>query len=205
MQDIEIYVHIPFCKRKCLYCDFFSGPFSEAEQEAYFENLIQEIKESPYSDRGFSVSSVFIGGGTPSSVKPSFLERVLREIKVRYQVRKDAEISMECNPGAVASDLKKYREMGINRLSIGLQAAQNDLLKRIGRIHTYEEFLQTYKEARQAGFTNINIDLMSGLPGQTVSDFEKGLKEVVGLKPEHISVYALIIAENTPFYALYGA
>lgn len=218
-RPVMIYVHIPFCVRKCAYCDFFSGAFSPEKKERYFRDLLREIEECPYGDQNFSVQSVFFGGGTPSSVEPRYLSMVMKALRERFTILPDAEISMEMNPGTLPGTegnddaagqeeavkrLLEYRAMGFNRLSIGLQSADDVLLRRIGRIHTYEAFLKTVEAARKAGFTNLNVDLISGLPGDTLENFEKGLFQVLSLKPEHLSVYSLIIAENTPFYALYG-
>ncbi len=201
----EIYVHVPFCVRKCLYCDFYSGAFGEAAEAAYFESLWEEIGDSPYAGRNVPVSSVFFGGGTPSAVKPERILETLRRIRSAFNILPDAEVSIEANPGTV--DLKAlqcYHDAGINRLSLGLQSADDRLLRKLGRIHTFDQFLKSYRDARAAGFRNVNVDLMLGLPEDTPENFEKGLKTVLFLRPEHFSVYSLIIEENTPFYASYG-
>lgn len=199
---LSIYIHIPFCVKKCAYCDFLSAPATREVQEQYLHMLIQEIYEraTQYAKR-YVVETIFIGGGTPTSVDADLLCQVLDTLKRLFKVSDDAEISMECNPGtADKAALKKYCQAGINRLSIGLQSTQNYLLQRLGRIHTFEQFLETYQNAREAGFTNINIDLMSALPRQTLADYEQTLREVLVLKPEHISAYSLIVEEGTPFY-----
>lgn len=200
-QPLSIYIHIPFCKRKCLYCDFLSAPACEQERESYVKALLREIPSMAGKCREYQVISVFFGGGTPSLLSAEQIERVMNAVKKNYNLTHDAEISMECNPATAAFDtLKAYKESGINRLSIGLQSANDEELKALGRIHDYSQFLQTYEDARKAGFTNINIDLMSALPGQTIASYEETLKKVVALNPEHISAYSLIIEEGTPFY-----
>lgn len=201
-KELSIYIHIPFCVKKCAYCDFLSAPATNEVQEQYLHMLMQEIHEkaTQYAQK-YVIKTVFIGGGTPTSVDAELLCQVLDTVKTRFEVCADAEISMECNPGTACKEhLKKYYNAGINRLSIGLQSTQDDLLRKLGRIHTFEQFLETYQNAREVGFENINIDLMSALPGQTLADYEKTLKDVVALKPEHISAYSLMVEENTPFY-----
>ncbi len=199
---LSIYIHIPFCVRKCAYCDFLSAPATPEVQEQYLYMLMQEIKEKAvqYKEK-YRVETIFIGGGTPTSVDADLLCQVLDTVKDCFEVHKDAEVSMECNPGTASLEkFKKYMSAGVNRLSIGLQSTQDQLLKKLGRIHTYDQFLRTYQEAREAGFTNINIDLMSALPGQTLEAYLKTLREILALKPEHISAYSLIVEEGTPFY-----
>ena len=199
---LSIYIHIPFCVKKCAYCDFLSAPATREVQEQYLHRLMEEIHEKAAWYAGkYMVHTVFIGGGTPTSVDADLLCKVLRGLKECFEVVKEAEISIECNPGTANKEsLVKYREAGVNRLSIGLQSTQDALLQRLGRIHTYEQFVETYRAAREAGFTNINIDLMSALPGQTLADYERTLRDVLALKPEHISAYSLIVEEGTPFY-----
>lgn len=199
-QSLELYVHIPFCVRKCHYCDFLSGPAKEEVQDAYMEALLKEVEGR--SEEG-AVVSIFIGGGTPSLVKVDWIVKLLATIRRCYYVEPDAEISIEVNPGSVDEyKLIKYREAGINRLSIGLQSVSDKELTELGRIHTYEQFLDTYECARKVGFSNLNVDLMSALPGQTMDSWKNTLKTVVSLnpKPEHISAYSLIIEEGTVLY-----
>ncbi|MDY2608003.1 MAG: radical SAM family heme chaperone HemW [Lachnospiraceae bacterium] len=198
-----IYIHIPFCKQKCLYCDFVSAKGCDRDMELYEEALLKEIESTEIDE---PVDSVFFGGGTPSVYKVEYIEEILKIIFRKYNIVKDkAEITIEVNPGTVDYDkLKRYRAAGINRISIGLQSADNEELKLLGRIHTYGKFVETYTEARRAGFNNINIDLMSAIPYQTVNSFMETLKKVVKLNPEHISAYSLIIEEGTPFYNKYG-
>lgn len=198
---MEIYIHIPFCIRKCDYCDFLSGPSGPKEQADYVQALLREI-QAVEEGEGRSVSSIFIGGGTPSVLDERFLGDILREIRNRFKMKEDAEITIEVNPGtANIGKLQAYREMGINRLSIGLQSPEDRKLKILGRIHNYGQFLETYQEARTVGFDNINIDLMSAIPDQTYEGWVKNLRTVAELEPEHISAYSLIVEEGTPFAA----
>lgn len=198
---MEIYIHIPFCIRKCDYCDFLSGPSGPEEQADYVQALLREI-QAVEEGEGRSVSSIFIGGGTPSVLDERLLGDILREIRNRFKIEEYAEITIEVNPGtANIGKLQAYREMGINRLSIGLQSPQDRELKILGRIHNYEQFLETYQEARTVGFDNINIDLMSAIPDQTYEGWVKNLRTVAELEPEHISAYSLIVEEGTPFAA----
>ena len=198
---MEIYIHIPFCIRKCDYCDFLSGPSGPEEQADYLQALLREI-QAVEEGEGRSVSSIFIGGGTPSVLDERLLGDILREIRNRFKMEEDAEITIEVNPGtANIGKLQAYREMGINRLSIGLQSPEDRELKILGRIHNYGQFLETYQEARTVGFDNINIDLMSAIPDQTYEGWVKNLRTVAELKPEHISAYSLIVEEGTPFAA----
>ena len=198
---MEIYIHIPFCIRKCDYCDFLSGPSGPKEQADYVQALLREIQAAEEGE-GRSVSSIFIGGGTPSVLDERFLGDILREIRNRFKMKEDAEITIEVNPGtANIGKLQAYREMGINRLSIGLQSPEDRELKILGRIHNYGQFLETYQEARTVGFDNINIDLMSAIPDQTYEGWVKNLRTVAELEPEHISAYSLIVEEGTPFAA----
>ena len=199
--SMESYIHIPFCIRKCDYCDFLSGPSGPEEQADYVQALLREI-QAVEEGEGRSVSSIFIGGGTPSVLDERLLGDILREIRNRFKMEEDAEITIEVNPGtANIGKLQAYREMGINRLSIGLQSPEDRELKILGRIHNYGQFLETYQEARTVGFDNINIDLMSAIPDQTYEGWVKNLRTVAELEPEHISAYSLIVEEGTPFAA----
>ena len=202
-EAIEIYVHIPFCVRKCAYCDFYSHPADEAQMDAYIEEVLEEISLCPFSGR--EVSSVFFGGGTPSIADAGSIVKILEKLRQEFRVLTDAEISIEVNPGTVTREkLRAFRNAGINRLSIGLQNASDAMLEKLGRIHRFRDFTETFRIAREEGFTNISADLISGLPGETPENFAESLKKVLSLEPEHLSVYSLIIEENTPFYALYG-
>lgn len=203
-KDMQLYIHIPFCVRKCAYCDFLSFAADEQTQAAYVQALIQELEfyGEKYKER--NISTIFIGGGTPSCLDERWMTLIMETVYRCFMVADDAEITMECNPGTVTdAKFAAYKNVGINRLSIGLQSANDEELKVLGRIHTFEQFLRTYEKARQFGFSNINVDLMSALPGQSVSNFMGSLKKVVRLKPEHISAYSLIIEEGTPFYEKY--
>lgn len=204
-KPLSMYIHIPFCMKKCLYCDFLSAPASAQERESYVEALLREIEQMAPFCKEYEVNTVFLGGGTPSLLSGVQLERIMQALKSHYAISKDAEISMECNPSTASfKTLKAYRKSGINRLSIGLQSAQDEELKALGRIHDYEQFLCTYEEAKKAGFTNINIDLMAALPGQTLASYEDTLQKIIALNPTHISAYSLIVEEGTPFYEKYG-
>lgn len=204
MRPLEIYIHIPFCARKCLYCDFLSFAADEKTQENYVDMLKKEIMQ--YEDRGGDqVSTVFFGGGTPSLLPAEYIADILGTLREKLPVQKDAEITVECNPGTLDADkLKTYREAGVNRVSLGLQSAQEKELRLLGRIHTWEDFCRSFSLAREAGFSNINVDLMSALPGQTPRLWEDSLRKVLAFRPEHISAYSLIIEEGTPFYERYG-
>ncbi len=207
-KEIELYIHIPFCVRKCKYCDFLSSPAGEETVQTYMEALCREIKEKSKQYQDYAVSTIFIGGGTPTAVPAIWIARILDTVRGCYDIRTDAEISMEMNPGTVKeADIQVYKAAGINRLSIGLQSTEEEELQKLGRIHDYEQFLETYKLARRAGFENINVDIMSALPGQTLESYQCTLQRVVELvpPPEHISAYSLIIEEGTPFYEAYEA
>lgn len=204
MKKLGLYIHIPFCVKKCNYCDFLSAPATKQVQIAYMETLQREIKEKATEYQDVCVDTVFIGGGTPTSVPYDTIVDLMETVKQSFFMDKDCEITLECNPGTVTKEaLVTYRAAGINRLSIGLQSAEDDLLKELGRIHTYEQFLETYEWARKAGFSNINVDLMSGLPNQTLEKYEDTVKKILELDVEHISAYSLIVEEGTPFYKLY--
>ena len=196
MKEIGIYVHIPFCKSKCYYCDFTSFAKKEQFENEYVECLLKEIKHRAKDT--YLVKTIYIGGGTPSYIDYCYIEKVLKVINSFYNVDKNAEITIEVNPGTANKEkLKSYYEAGINRLSIGLQSANNKLLKEIGRIHTFEDYEKTVKLAREAGFKNINSDVIIGLPNQTIYDVEETLNKLIDLKLEHISVYSLIIEPGT--------
>ena len=205
-KPIELYIHIPFCVKKCDYCDFLSFRALSSVHEAYVQQLIREIRAQSCYCTDCQVVSVFIGGGTPSLLEPSCISQIMETVFSCFQVEPEAEITIEANPGTLlGKKLPVYRQCGINRVSIGLQSADNTELKNLGRIHSFEEFLKSFQSARMAGFTNINIDLMSGIPGQTLESWKNTLKKVTMLKPEHISAYSLIIEEGTPFYESYRA
>lgn len=203
-KELEIYIHIPFCVQKCAYCDFLSAPANEAVRERYIDTLKEEIRQQKSFGSEYKVISIFIGGGTPSILEGAQIAEILKEIRNYFAVEADAEITIECNPGTLSDDkLSCYKKSGINRLSLGLQSADNQELKLLGRIHTYEEFLESFSLARKLGFGNLNVDLMSALPGQTKESWQETLRQVIALNPEHISAYSLIIEEGTPFYERY--
>lgn len=200
-KELELYVHIPFCVRKCAYCDFLSGPASEETKQAYVAALLQEIESHEATYQDYEVSSIFLGGGTPSLLTPKQSFDILSGLKKHFHVRKDAEITMEVNPGTVTEEkAKAWKEAGINRISMGLQSVNDEELKMLGRIHTYDDFSHTYEMLRKNGFENLNVDLISAIPGQTVESWRKTLKTIAELQPEHISAYSLIVEEGTPFF-----
>ncbi|MBE6051622.1 MAG: oxygen-independent coproporphyrinogen III oxidase [Clostridium sp.] len=200
MKEIALYIHIPFCKQKCFYCDFPSYACKDKLMESYVDALCIEIKDKC---KNYIIKTLFIGGGTPSYLDHNSLRKLMNTIS-ELRFTEDAEKTIECNPGTVSKEkFEIIRKGGINRLSFGLQTTNNELLKSIGRIHTFESFKENYFLARSLGFENINIDMMFGLPKQSVEEFIKGLREIVELKPEHISSYSLIIEEGTAFYNLY--
>lgn len=196
---LELYIHIPFCVKKCDYCDFLSGPANRSRQEAYVTALLKEIRSLSY-DGGRQVVSVFFGGGTPSLIEAAFIEKILFNLKEKFSVSPEAEITIEANPGTLTQEkLEIYRRAGVNRLSLGLQSADDRDLRMLGRIHTYEEFLESFFLARKCGFSNINVDLISAIPGQTLEGWHRNLRTAAELGPEHISAYSLIVEEGTPF------
>ena len=200
MESLGIYVHIPFCKRKCKYCDFKSFACEENVYERYINALKSEIKIASKSIMPtiHEVDTIYIGGGTPSLIDAKYIEEIIETIYQNIKVAGNAEVTIEVNPGTVNKEkLETYKKLGINRLSIGLQSADNELLNLIGRVHTYEEFLDVYNMAREVGFNNINVDLMLALPTQTESVLVDSLLKVINLKPNHISLYSLILEEGT--------
>ena len=203
---MELYVHIPFCVKKCDYCDFLSGPADKQTKEKYVEALVKEIEVTgKYSTDKDKVTSIFVGGGTPSILESEQLNRIFEALNKAFIIEDNAEITVEMNPGTVSLEkLKMLMKSGVNRLSIGLQSVNDKELKILGRIHTYAEFEEAYDMACEAGFKNINIDLISAVPGQTVESWKNTLITVAKLNPKHISAYSLIIEEGTPFYEKYG-
>lgn len=200
MKDIGLYIHIPFCKQKCYYCDFISYSDQKEKIEKYINALTKEIEleSNKYKKEEYEISTIYLGGGTPSFLESKYIENIMDIVKEYYNIKNDAEITIEINPGTVNKDkLEHYKQIGINRISIGLQSTKNELLKQIGRIHTYEEFLNCYELARKVGFKNINVDLIIGIPNQTLEDVDEALNKIIELNPEHISLYSLIVEENT--------
>ena len=199
MREIGIYVHIPFCKSKCLYCDFNSYPKKDEGIEPYIEALIKEIEEYAKVNKDILVKTIYIGGGTPSYINEKYIKRIIDSLKQNFEIIDNAEITIEVNPGTVNKrKLECYYKSGINRLSIGLQSSNDKLLQLIGRVHLFEDFLETVRMAQTVGFSNINADCMIGLPTQNIYDVEETLNVLINLRLTHISVYSLIVEPNTP-------
>lgn len=203
MDKISLYIHIPFCAQKCLYCDFPSFARKDHLRKAYIETLNKEIINLREKHNNLEINTIFIGGGTPSVLESNELECLLKEI-AKLNMAKDIEYSMECNPGNLTEEkLEVMKKYGVNRISMGLQAKQDNLLKGLGRIHNYKTFKENFLLAKKVGFNNINVDLMFGLPNQRLNEWEETLREIISLDPAHISAYSLIIEEGTAFYNLY--
>lgn len=203
MQDkrLGLYIHIPFCISKCRYCDFLSFPCDDEGKKQYADTLTGEIEAFSAKALDYVVDTIFIGGGTPSILEGNMIAGIMEAVRNNYRLNDYTECTIECNPGTITEEKAfAWYENGINRISIGLQSANNNELKGLGRIHTTEEFLDGFMLARNAGFSNINVDLMSALPYQTYDSFCATLLSVAGLRPEHMSVYSLIVEENTPLY-----
>ena len=200
MKNIELYIHIPFCEKKCNYCDFLSFHSSYEIIDKYIKQLLKEIESKKYLLNDYEVSSIYIGGGTPSFIDSKYIAYIMESIYNNYKVSDNAEISIEVNPNSASNNkLKSYFDVGINRLSIGLQSANDMELSILGRVHKYNDFLITYNNAVHVGFKNINVDLINGIPSQTPESYKKTLKQVLMLNIKHISIYNLIIEKNTPF------
>lgn len=203
MDKISLYIHIPFCAQKCLYCDFPSFARKDHLRKAYIEALNKEIISLREKHNNLEINTIFIGGGTPSVLEADELECLLKEV-AKLNMSKDIEYSMECNPGNLTEEkLEVMKKYGVNRISMGLQAKQDNLLKGLGRIHNYKTFKENFLLAKKVGFNNINVDLMFGLPNQRLNEWEETLREIRSLEPAHISAYSLIIEEGTAFYNLY--
>lgn len=206
-EELSLYIHIPFCVRKCGYCDFLSAPADEKARDRYVQALLMEIERyrgTETADR--KIKTLYIGGGTPSILSVNQLNCIIQKIKCTFNFCSDIEASIEMNPGTASKEkCRALYQMGINRLSIGLQSTNDMELKTLGRIHSYEDFLNTYTWCREAGFQNINVDLMAALPYQTVESYTTGLRKIIRLAPEHISAYSLILEEGTPFYQKYNS
>ena len=198
MKNLGIYIHIPFCKRKCHYCDFISFSGKQKLIEQYINSLKKEISNYKINKEDYRIQTIYFGGGTPSFIESSYIVEIINTLKQKFNISKEVEITIEVNPGTVNEQkLQDYYNAGINRISFGLQSTKSELLKLVGRIHSYSSFLDAYNLARKVGFKNINIDLMIGLPVQTLEDVQKDLERITELKPEHISVYSLIVEEGT--------
>lgn len=206
-EELSLYIHIPFCVRKCGYCDFLSAPADEKARDRYVQALLMEIERyrgTETADR--KIKTLYIGGGTPSTLSVKQLECIMQKIKCTFNFYGDIEASLEMNPGTASKEkCRALYQMGINRLSIGLQSTNDMELKTLGRIHSYEDFINTYTWCREAGFQNINVDLMAALPYQTAESYTTGLRKIIHLAPEHISAYSLILEEGTPFYQKYNS
>ena len=204
MKNLGIYIHIPFCKSKCYYCDFTSFSCKEDKIEQYINALKKEIELYKHKlEEDILIDTIYIGGGTPSYIDSKYIVSVISKIKENFNILNEAEITIEVNPGTITKEkFIDYKNSGINRISIGLQTTDNNLLKKIGRIHTYEEFVVTYNLAREIGFNNINIDLMLALPEQTLKGITEDVNKIISLNPEHISIYSLILEEDTNLYSM---
>lgn len=204
-RELELYIHIPFCMKKCAYCDFLSGPAPRETIDRYVTALVAEIRQYQKLAENYRVTTIFFGGGTPSILSGGQMKEIFAALRDVFEIQADAEITMEANPGTVTKEnLQAYRACGINRISFGLQSVDDEELKLLGRVHTMRQFEESYDLARKAGFQNINVDLISAIPGQTVESWERTLDTVIRMNPEHISAYSLIIEEGTPFYEIYG-
>ena len=199
---LGLYIHIPFCKAKCAYCDFYSLAHSEEKMDAYTAALLRHLEEVAPRAAGMQVDTVYFGGGTPSYLGAARLCRILQTVLRRYDVARDAEITLEANPDSAGDwkELRRLRRAGFNRLSLGVQSTDDALLRRIGRVHTYEQVQQAVMAARKAKFTNLSLDLIYGLPGQTMEDWQRTLADAVALGPEHLSCYGLKLEEGTPLW-----
>lgn len=201
---MELYIHIPFCVRKCAYCDFLSAPADQDTIARYMSVLKKQLVKQAASFQKKKVDTVFIGGGTPTILLIDQISELLETVQTNYALAKNVEFTVEANPGTLtAGKVRALARGGVNRVSLGLQSASEQELRLLGRIHTYDDFLRSYGLLREGGIRNINVDLMSALPGQTIASYEKTLHQVLSLHPEHISAYSLIIEEGTPFYEQY--
>lgn len=204
--NIELYIHIPFCMKKCDYCDFLSGVYDSNIQHRYTLALCKELSFMGAQCKNDTVSTVYIGGGTPSWLELNDIALIMKTVDANFNISDDSEITIEANPGTLGVEkVKTYKHLGINRISLGLQSANDDELKLLGRIHTYERFLYTYDAVKRGGFNDVNVDIMTGLPYQTMEKLNHTLNCVTALRPEHISAYSLIVEPGTPFYDRYHA
>lgn len=205
MKEMELYIHVPFCIKKCAYCDFLSAPAGEEERQRYVETMIKEIQGYRKKYQEYCVTTIFVGGGTPSVLSGEQIKEVFNALRASFVIDAQAEITIEVNPGTVTEEkVEAWMQAGVNRISIGLQSVNDEELQMLGRMHTYKDFLNTYHLLRDKGFNNLNIDLISAIPGQTLESWKKTLSTVAELEPEHISAYSLIVEEGTPFYSIYG-
>lgn len=203
MKKLALYIHFPFCKQKCYYCDFKSFANKEMYVDSYINALCKEIEKYNYLNKEYEITSIYLGGGTPSHIDSKNIVKVLDIVRENYAINKNAEITIEINPGTVDKEkLQSYYDAGINRISFGLQSTNDEMLKRIGRIHSYNDFVENYNVAREIGFNNISVDLIFGLPEQNTEIWNKTLEDIINLKSEHISAYSLKVEEGTPFYTM---
>lgn len=200
MKEIGIYIHIPFCTKKCGYCDFYSVKWNEMQEYQYIQSAINEIKSYSALSKKFVVDSIYVGGGTPSIISPENLDNIIGTIRGIFAVNKDCEISMEANPNSLAKNLKIYKEIGINRLSIGVQSLNDDILKKIGRVHNSKKALEAIDRAKSYGFENINADVMFNIPSQTIDDINDTINQLIRKDIKHISFYSLKLENGTPMY-----
>lgn len=199
MKELGFYLHIPFCKSKCIYCDFNSFAQKDDCIEPYIKAVKKEIEEYAKQNKDVLIKTIYIGGGTPSYIKEKYIKEIIETIRSNFEIIPNAEITIEINPGTVnRRKLNTYYKSGINRLSIGLQSTNDKLLKQLGRVHDFEDFLETLRLANTIGFSNISADCMIGLPNQTIYDVEETLNVLINLRLTHISVYSLIVEPNTP-------
>ena len=205
MKELELYVHIPFCVQKCAYCDFLSASAEPSKRQDYVDALIREIRGYRQAYAAYHVRTIFVGGGTPSVLTPEQIRAVFCALRESFCVDQEAEVTLEVNPGTGTREkIQAWKEAGINRLSIGLQSVRDTELRMLGRIHTYRQFLEIWDEVRSAGFRNVNVDLISGIPGQTIKSWGQTLETVTNLQPEHLSAYSLMLEKGTPFHEKYG-
>lgn len=205
MKELELYIHIPFCVQKCAYCDFLSAPADANTRQKYLDALNREIQGCQKIYQNYNVITVFLGGGTPSILNPVQMKELFSALQDSFRIAEEAEITIEVNPGTVTEEkLLSWKNAGINRISIGLQSTEDTELRMLGRIHNYCQFLDTWRLVRRFGMDNVNVDLISAIPGQTLESWQKTLRKTAELEPEHLSVYSLMIEEGTPFYDRYG-
>lgn len=208
MKRFGIYLHIPFCVKKCNYCDFYSVASTEEGRVAYVDALKKEIVKMAKKSENYEVYTIYFGGGTPSLLDGRYIAEILELLYKSFNIHNIGfypEITIECNPKTIDKEkLQLYKNSGINRISIGLQSTYDDELKLLGRIHSYSDFLKSYEMVRKIGFNNVSLDILSAIPKQTLRKYEHSLDRIIALNPEHISSYSLIIEEGTPFFDKYS-
>ncbi len=203
MKELGMYIHIPFCKAKCHYCDFTSFSGEDKIIDRYIENMIKELNIYKNNIKNFRIKTIFIGGGTPSHIDVKYIEKILKFIRENFNTENLQEVSIETNPGTINFEkAKRYKDAGIDRISMGVQTLNNSHLKNIGRIHSENEVYESLEILKRVGFTNINLDFIFGLPDESIEDVEENLRKIEKLKVSHISYYGLILEEGTPLYDL---